>query len=426
MPVPPPCPAPFDEEAYRRALAHLSDRRRRVGIYAGLGCVEAGPSLAAVAELLQAPVATSVSGKGCIPDAHPLAVGWGYGKQGTRAAEAAFKDVDLVLAVGVRYSEVSTANYAIPQHDVLIHVDVNPQNLGRNVHAHVALCADARVFLDRLLVDGDAVRRAALPCALAADRSTGARSIAARRRRCGSRPASIPMFFLSQLALRPGPDELIFVDVTAATHWASEAIEVPGPRRYFTPADNQSMGWAIPAAIGAQRVRPDRQVVCVTGDGCFLMSAIEMSTAARAGLPVKFFVLDDGAYHYMQMLQEPVYRRTTATEIARIDYAAFAQGVGLAFNQIADNADALAGIAARPRHPRPGPDPRRRQLRRTRDPLAERPAVAVRQKAPERPEGPPGRPDRRPSAHPASTTAIDEWEMWRTSEEWASLRSRGC
>jgi acetolactate synthase-1/2/3 large subunit len=104
------------------------------------------------------------------------------------------------------------------------------------------------------------------------------------------------------------------------------------------------MGWAIPAAIGAQRVRPDRQVVCVTGDGCFLMSAIEMSTAARAGLPVKFFVLDDGGYHYMQMLQEPVYRRTTATEIARIDYAAFAQAVGLGYNQIVDNADALAGI----------------------------------------------------------------------------------
>ena len=113
------------------------------------------------------------------------------------------------------------------------------------------------------------------------------------------------MFFLSQLRCVLGPDELIFVDVTASTHWASEAIEVQGPRRYFTPADNQSMGWAIPAAIGAQRVRPDRQVVCVTGDGCFLMSAIEMSSAARAGLPVKFFVFDDGAYHYMQMLQEP-------------------------------------------------------------------------------------------------------------------------
>ena len=111
----PPTPCRSTRRPMAGRSAHLSDRRRRVGIYAGLGCVDAGPPLAAVAELLQAPVATSVSGKGCIPDAHPLAVGWGYGKQGTRAAEAAFKDVDLVLAVGVRYSEVSTANYAIPQ-----------------------------------------------------------------------------------------------------------------------------------------------------------------------------------------------------------------------------------------------------------------------------------------------------------------------
>ncbi|MFO0890141.1 MAG: thiamine pyrophosphate-dependent enzyme [Isosphaeraceae bacterium] len=343
QPAPPPFPVAFDESAYQRILCHLQDRRKRVGIYAGLGCADASPSLTAVAELLQAPVATSVSGKGCIPDAHPLAVGWGYGKQGTRAAEAVFKDVDLVLAVGVRYSEVSTANYAIPRHDLLIHVDANPQNLGKNVPAHVAMCSDARVFLDRLVADAPAIRRAPSPPLW--------EKIHRQRQvdRCLARTTQVtrcvdPMYFLSQLRCALGPEELIFVDVTASTHWASEAIEVQGPRRYFTPADNQSMGWAIPAAIGAQQVRPDRQVVCVTGDGCFLMSAMEMSSAARAGLPVKFFVFDDGAYHYMQMLQQPVYRRTTATEIARIDYAAFAQGVGVGYNQIACNEDVLPGI----------------------------------------------------------------------------------
>ena len=190
-PVPPPCPVPFDEQAYRRALAHLSDRRRRIGIYAGLGCVDAGPSLAAVAELLQAPVATSVSGKGTIPDNHPLAVGWGYGKQGTRAAEAAFKEVDLVLAVGVRFSEVSTANYAIPKHDTLIHVDINPQNIGRNVPAHVAVCSDANVFLTRLLADGECVRRARPPPS-GSTFETFARSTAARPPRCALHPLWIP------------------------------------------------------------------------------------------------------------------------------------------------------------------------------------------------------------------------------------------
>jgi acetolactate synthase-1/2/3 large subunit len=341
--VPPPPPVPFDEQDYCKARAYLADRKPRVGIYAGMGCADASPALTAVAELLQAPVATSVSGKGAIPDCHPLAVGWGYGAQGTRTAEEAFKDVDLVLAVGVRYSEVSTANYAIPKHHPLIHVDINPQNLGRNVDADVLVCSDSRVFLDRLLIDGDCVRR---PPAPALWKRINKWRQADRRDAATVQVAHCvdPMYFLSQLRLAMSPDDLFFIDVTASTHWASETIEVPGPRRYFTPADNQSMGWAIPAAIGAQRVRPDRQVACVTGDGCFLMSAIEMSTAARACLPVKFFVFDDGAYHYMQMLQQPVYRRTTATEIARIDYAAFAAGVGLGFNQIADNADALPGI----------------------------------------------------------------------------------
>jgi acetolactate synthase-1/2/3 large subunit len=341
-PLPGPKVLPFDEDCYHKVLAHLSDRRLRVGIYAGMGCVDTAPALAAVAELLQAPVATSVSGKGCIPDAHPLAVGWGYGKQGTVAAEAAFMDVDLVLAIGVRYSEVSTAAFSIPDHD-LIHVDINPANLGRNVPAHLTLCSDSQVFLSRLLADGETVRRPPSPKLW--------QKIHQLRQsdRCEATtvriaPAVDPKFFLSQFRYALGPDELFFIDVTAATHWASEAIEVQGTRRYFAPADNQSMGWAIPASIGAQRMRLDRQVVCVTGDGCFLMSALEMSSASRAGLPVKFFVLDDGSYHYMQMLQEPVYRRTTATQIARIDYAAFAQAVGLGYNQITDNADVLAGI----------------------------------------------------------------------------------
>jgi acetolactate synthase-1/2/3 large subunit len=351
-PPPPPMPLPFDEAAYRQVLCRLADRSLRVGIYAGLGCVDNGGTLAAVAEMLNAPVATSVSGKGCIPDSHPLAVGWGYGRQGTKAAEKAFKDVDLVLAVGVRYSEVSTAYYAIPRHDNLIHVDANPNNLGRNVPACVTLCADSRLFFERLLADRAAISRP--------DCVDVRKKIAKSRKDDRAETVSIkisqcvdPMFLFSQMRCALGPDELIFIDVTAATHWASESIEVQGPRRYFAPADNQSMGWAIPAAIGAQRVRPDRQVVSVTGDGCFLMAAIEMSTAARACLPVKFFVLDDGSYHYMQMLQEPVYRRTTATQIARIDYRAFAQAVGIGFNEITSNIDALPGIQRALAYPGP-------------------------------------------------------------------------
>lgn len=337
-PVPPPVPPPFDEAAYRKALCLLKDPTKRVGIYAGMGCVDAGPSLTRVAELLQAPVATTVSGKGTINDGHPLAVGWGYGTQGTRTAEQAFKDVDVVLAVGARYSEVSTANYSIPTHEHLIQVDVNPRNLGRNTPTCVSVHADSRVFLDRLLVDCAAVRRPPRPDLwrkIARDRQVDRASHQTVRIAC---PVD-PMIFLVELRRLLGPNHLIFVDVTASTHWASEAIDVAAPRRYFTPANNQSMGWSIPAAIGAQRIRPDRRVAAIVGDGCFLMSALEATTAARENLPVKIFVLDDGVYHYMRMLQEPTFRRTTATQLARIDYPSLARGMGLGYFQIDQTAE---------------------------------------------------------------------------------------
>jgi acetolactate synthase-1/2/3 large subunit len=350
--APPPHPAPLDEAAYRRALGVLSDRRARVGIYAGMGCLDVGPALACAAEILQAPVATSVSGKGSIPDSHPLAVGWGYGAQGTRAAEKAFKEVDLVLAVGVKYSENSTASYAIPAHDKVIHVDANPGNIGRNVPACVGVHADARQFFARLVSDAESVRRPAnfaLVRRIARHRDLDRRENAKVQITQGVDP----MLFLLQLRCALGPEELIFVDVTASSHWAAEAIDLQGPRRFFTPANNQAMGWAIPAAVGAQKARPDRVVASITGDGCFLMSGLEMSTAARAGLPVKFFVLDDGAYHYMQMLQEPTFRRTTATELARVDFGHYAAAMGLAYNLIEHNSDLPGGVSRAVGHPGP-------------------------------------------------------------------------
>src|SRR5205085_205408 len=142
------------------------------------------------------------------------------------------------------------------------------------------------------------------------------------------------MAFVLALRRATCPDALVFVDVTMTEHWAAEAFAVRQPRTYFNPTDNQAMGWSIPAALGAQRAFPGRPTVTLTGDGCFLMSAMEISTAARAGLPVKFFVLDDQAYHYMQELQWPAYKRTTATLLAKLDYAALAQGFGVAYKEI--------------------------------------------------------------------------------------------
>jgi acetolactate synthase-1/2/3 large subunit len=129
------------------------------------------------------------------------------------------------------------------------------------------------------------------------------------------------------------------VDVTAAEHWAAEVYETVQPRTFFNPTDNQAMGWSIPAALGAQRVHPGRQTITVTGDGCLLMSAMEISTAAREHLPVKFFILDDQAFGYMRKLQTAAYHRTTATVLARLDYAALAKALGVTYQEIAGGSD---------------------------------------------------------------------------------------
>ncbi|MFN4261182.1 MAG: thiamine pyrophosphate-binding protein [Gemmataceae bacterium] len=337
-----PCPLPWDECAFEQALIRFRDRKVKIGIYAGLGCMDYPHELAEVAELLQAPVATSVSGKGVISDCHPLAVGWGYGPQGTRTAERIFKDVDLVLAIGVKYSEVSTAYYNIPKKRV-IQVDINPCNLGKIVPVEVCVNADAGLFMRHLLENADCVRRPPQP-KLIADIHSSRQADFRRHREIHARCGVDPMSFILMLRCLTCKDALVFVDVTVSEHLSAEAFQVYCPRTYFNPTDNQAMGWSIPAALGAQKVNPCKQVVTITGDGCMLMSGMELSTAARECLPVKFFILDDQTYYYMQILQRAAYLRTTATVLAKLDYGALAQGFGLAYNEIKGMHDLEAGI----------------------------------------------------------------------------------
>ncbi|VTS06982.1 thiamine pyrophosphate-binding protein [Tuwongella immobilis] len=338
-----PQPVPWDEANFQAALAILRDPRRRVGIYAGLGCMDSGPTLACVAELLQAPVATSVSGKGCIPETHRLAVGWGYGAHATRTAEKIFageplhpfrSGVDTLLAIGVKFSEVSTGFYSNPQPKTVIHVDANACNLGQVLQTDVKVHADANVFLQRLLGCGEMIRRPTderllnrIATLKADDAAEHARDL---RTDSGVEPTALI------LALRRAipANGLFYVDVTVSEHTAAEAYTTCLPRTYFNPTDNQAMGWSIPAAIGGAVACPGRVVATLTGDGCFLMSALELSTAAREQIPVKFFVLDDHTYHYMQLLQQPAYGRTTATVLAKMDYCSLARGLGIGYLEI--------------------------------------------------------------------------------------------
>ena len=227
-----------------------------------------------------------------------------------------------------------------------------PNNLGRILKTEVCVNADAGVFLGRLLEHADEVRRPAEqrsrrphPPVEMADANENAK--------CYTRCGVDPMAFVLALRKATCPDALMFVDVTVFGTLGRRGVHDLRPRTYFNPTDNQSMGWSIPAALGAQRVHFGRQVVTMTGDGCLLMTGMELSTAARAGLPVKFFILDDHAYHYMQALQIKAYRRTTATILAHLDYAALAKGFGLEYVEINGPDNLCGGIQAALEHPGP-------------------------------------------------------------------------
>lgn len=349
VPAPLPRTVVWDQDGFDRAVACLSDRRCRVGLFVGQGCLDHAPLVTRVAEMLQAPVATTVSGKGAIDSFHPLSVGWGYGAAASSVAEKAFAHVDIVLAVSVRYSEVSTGFYSIPEHRCVIQVDSCADNIGQVVKVAAGVNSDAGLFLDRLLAEEGRLARP-LNQALANDiakwRHQQEKLFQAGHQKRKSAGID-PMDLVLALGEARSRDSMMFVDVTISEHWAAEAVHTRQPRTYFNPTDNQGMGWSIPAAIGAARVHPGRQVFTLTGDGCFLMAGQEISTAAREHLPVAFFIIDDHAYHYMQALQEKAYDRTTATRLARLDYEALARGYGVGYMEIgpADNLRAAVEAA---------------------------------------------------------------------------------
>lgn len=349
---------PFDAECFLQALKLLKETRFKVGIYAGQGCMNYSDLLVQLAELLQAPVATSVSGKGCFPECHPLSVGWGYGSHATGASERIFGglnplgQIELLLAIGVRYSEVSTGYYNMPKIKHVIQVDANPCNIGKVVKVDVGVQADAGAYMSKCLEFCGALKRERDDKLLERIKSAKADDLR-RHQKIEALCGADPMAFILALRRNLPCDGMVFVDVTISEHLAAEAFEVTKPRTYFNPTDNQAMGWSIPAAIGAQRVMPGRPTAVIVGDGCFLMSAMEVSTAGRENLPVKFFVLDDQAYYYMQRLQKAAYLRTTATILARLDYSALAQGFGVGYLEIDATSKLDAGIQAALAYPGP-------------------------------------------------------------------------
>ncbi|RDG36685.1 5-guanidino-2-oxopentanoate decarboxylase [Streptomyces corynorhini] len=272
-------PAAPSEEAVRAAAATLSEARRPA-LVAGGGARGAAAEVQALAELLGAPTVTTANGKGVLPEDHPLALGAGLHLPEVREF---LLGADAVLAVGTELAETDTWDAPLRLRGPLIRVDLDPDQLHRPVAAH-PLAGDAATVLA-------ALRRAVGPRTAARPRHTGAARSAVTA--YGGRWR--PVVGALRAAL---PENAVLVNDSARVCYfgALTGFSVAGPGRFLYPTGFGTLGYALPAAIGAGVGAPGRPVAVLTGDGGLQFTVNELATAVETGLPLPVVVVNNGGY----------------------------------------------------------------------------------------------------------------------------------
>ena len=310
------------------AAADLLVGAARPAIFAGNGVVlsEACDELRALAELLGAPVATTLMGKGALPEDHPLACGM-TGIWGTRVANDTMRGADVLLALGTAFGEADCSSWR-PEHTFaipptrLIQVDIDAVEIGKIYPVSVGLVADARTALRQLIdaitargVSADAAR--ARRADLATRRAAWQQEIAAAQQD-GGRPIH-PARLLAEVA-RVAPRDTIFVtDVGWNKNGAGQQLPVYGPGQFLTSGGLATMGFAPAAAIGAKIGAPDRPVVCLVGDGGFLSVCGALTTAVELGVPVVWVIFNNFCFSTIRTVGTTYFDNAYGTEFTTPD-----------------------------------------------------------------------------------------------------------
>jgi acetolactate synthase I/II/III large subunit len=313
-----------------REAADLIERARRPVLYVGGGIIKAGASsqLRSLAERTSTPVTTTLMGRGAFPDAHPLALGM-PGMHGTYAAITALQRADLIVAVGVRFDDRVTGDpeYFAPEAKV-IHVDVDPAEIGKVRVADVPIVGDAARVLEQML---EAWGDRQVP-----DREAWLETIRRWQRdhplRYHQDPDGPlkPQYVIEELHRLTGGDAILVSGVGQHQMWASQYWQFEDPRRWINSGGLGTMGFAVPAAIGAKAGRPDELVVAVDGDGCFQMTFQELISAAVDELPIKVVVFNNGVHGMVTQWQRLFYedRFSASTLGDSVDYVGLAEALG--------------------------------------------------------------------------------------------------
>ena len=275
-------------------------------IYAGGGVVNANASaeLVEFATSDRFPVTCTLMGLGAFPAPHAQWLGM-LGMHGTRAANYAMDEADLICAVGARFDDRITGKLSeFAPRAKFIHIDVDPAEISKNVPAHIPIVGDAKHVLAKLVGRVPRARRRPGPPGGVVERIDGWREKYPLGYEDSADSEIKPQYMIQALYEATGGEAIVTSDVGQHQMWTAQYYDFPAPRRWINSGGLGTMGFGLPAAMGAAVGCPDQVVCCIAGDGSVQMNAQELATCAQEKIPIKVFIMNNGYLGMVRQWQE--------------------------------------------------------------------------------------------------------------------------
>jgi thiamine pyrophosphate-dependent acetolactate synthase large subunit-like protein len=306
------------DELARAAAVVAGAERPLVWAGGGIATPDAAAALLGIVERLGAPTLTTQKGKGAIPSEHPLHIGNWANEQPVRDLIA---ECDVLLAVGTRFSYFPTGGWSLRLPDRIVQIDIDPAEIGRNYRVEAGVVGDAQAALIALEAELDRLGHRPLPW-----RDDEVSKTLARIAEAVGTPIEIEV--LDQIRAALPPDSLVFNDPTTIAFWARSHWRTDRPRTWFVPSGFGTLGFALPAAIGARLARPDTPGVAIIGDAGIMFTIQDLMTAVQENVPVIVVVFNDEGYGVERRHQDHLYGRRSGVDVQPPDFVALARAFG--------------------------------------------------------------------------------------------------
>ena len=316
----------IDPNLIYQAAKAIGEAKKPV-IYSGGGVISSGASeeLRELAERAQIPVTTTLLGKGAFPETHPLSLGM-LGMHGTKYSNYAISYSDLIIAIGARFDDRITGRLdAFAPHAKVIHIDIDPAEIGKNVRVHHPLNGDVRAVLKELLLRLEAPEDQEWLKQVMAWKAENPLTY--------TRIEGVikPQYVIEQIWDLTGGNCIVTTEVGQNQMWAAQYYKTLAPRTFISSGGLGTMGFGLPAAIGAQAGCPDKLVFDIAGDGSIQMNSQELATAVAYNLPVKVAILNNGYLGMVRQWQELMWNRRysqTDLNVGTPDFVKLAEAYG--------------------------------------------------------------------------------------------------